>query len=187
MDGSIGMESEPAGGSTFWFTARFGQANAERPGGDRAGAQPLPTPGPLEPRQWDITPGRILVVEDNAINRKIATRMLEKLGYTADAVCSGSHALRALEGREYALVLMDVQMPEMDGFETTAEIRRREGAAHIPIIAMTANAMSGDRDKCLMAGMDDYVSKPVQSAGMKAAIERWTPAGSPTGCDRPGI
>jgi PAS domain S-box-containing protein len=174
MGGSIGMESDPGRGSTFWFTAPFEQAKAKDLSGARAPAQSSPAP---QPRETDrLAPGRILVVEDNAINRTIAIRMLEKLGYAADAVCSGHHALKAIEHGNYMLVLMDVQMPEMDGFEATTEIRRRECATHIPIVAMTANAMPGDRDKCIAAGMDDYLSKPVQSSAMKAMIEKWMPA-----------
>jgi signal transduction histidine kinase/CheY-like chemotaxis protein len=115
---------------------------------------------------------RVLVVEDNAANLKVAVRMIERLGYRADMAGNGIEAVKALGHLDYDAVLMDCQMPEMDGYEATRLIRRQE-RRHTPIIAMTASAMAGDRERCLAAGMDDYVSKPIKMHVVAAMLERW--------------
>src|SRR6202521_2100742 len=117
---------------------------------------------------------RLLVVEDNVANLKVAVRMVEKLGYRADVAANGIEAVRALGELRYDAVLMDCHMPEMDGFDATRAMRRNEPeGSHTPVIAMTASALSGDRERCLAAGMDDYISKPIKLHVVAAMLERW--------------
>jgi CheY-like chemotaxis protein len=127
-----------------------------------AGAKPLGIKHPL----------RILLAEDNAVNQKLALRLLSQMSYTADVVGDGQQAIDALDHGEFDVVLMDVQMPELDGLEATRRIRARWPDRRLQIVAMTANAMAGDREACLAAGMDDYISKPIRPAELTAALER---------------
>jgi CheY-like chemotaxis protein len=128
----------------------------------------LPAAPPLDTR------GHVLVVEDNASNQLVAVGILRLLGYRADVASDGTEALDALDRTHFDAILMDCQMPEMDGFSATREIRRREGAGrHTPVIAMTAGASDSDRNQCLSAGMDDFLSKPVKPREIDAMLARW--------------
>ena len=182
MGGSIWVESEAGGGSTFHFTGRFGLADAEATGARRpppvmirdttveyglkspAAVRALPVVRPL----------RVLLAEDSIVNQKLAMALLEKEGHVVVVANNGREALAALESHDVNLVLMDVQMPEMDGLEATAAIRakERQSGEHIPIIAITAHALTGDRQRCLDAGMDDYVAKPIHASELYTAIQR---------------
>ena len=140
--------------------------------GEPASAVPAPAvDGPVKVR--------VLLAEDNLVNQKVALVMLRKLGIEADVVGTGVEALDALVGVAYDLVLMDCQMPEMDGFDATRRIRERErGSRRLPVVAMTANAMMGDRERCIEAGMDDHIPKPVRVEALHRALFRWLPAGA---------
>ncbi|WP_051327321.1 PAS domain S-box protein [Desulfatibacillum aliphaticivorans] len=125
---------------------------------------------------------RLLLVEDNLVNRKVALSILDNLGFRTDAVSNGLEAISALENQPYDLVLMDCQMPELDGYEATKRIRSAESRVlnqGIPIIAMTAHAMAGDREKCIACGMDDYISKPVEPAALNQLVEKWLDSSNP--------
>jgi CheY-like chemotaxis protein/HPt (histidine-containing phosphotransfer) domain-containing protein len=127
----------------------------------------------LKQEHWK---GRILLAEDNAVNQRVATAMLAKMGYYADVACNGFEALKALETAPYDMVLMDVHMPEMDGLEATRRIRDANSAVRnhvIPVVAMTASAMTGDREMCLDAGMNDYIVKPINRSELVRVLEGW--------------
>ena len=118
--------------------------------------------------------GRVLLVEDNKVNQLVGSKVLVNLGYTFTIANNGVEAVDAFRSGEYDAVLMDCQMPEMDGYEATAAIRRIEGTnGHIPIIAMTAAAMEGDRERCMAAGMDDFITKPVRLEAVSTVLARW--------------
>lgn len=158
MDGEIGMESVHKKGSTFWFTARLERSKREIPLPGAFDTKPSKSKKPLKKLS-------ILLAEDNEINQKIIQYSLTNSGFKVDIAKNGQEAIDRYHEGNYDLVLMDVQMPVLDGFEATAHIREIEktalnGSVHIPIIALTANAMKGDREKCLDAGMDEYLSKP---------------------------
>jgi two-component system sensor histidine kinase/response regulator len=137
---------------------------------------------PSAPVESGPAKAHVLIVEDNLLNRKLALRMLEKLGCRADLAGNGRDAVRMIEKGRYDLVFMDCQMPEMDGYEASAIIRQREkeSGQHLPIIAMTAHTMTGDRDKCMEAGMDDYISKPIRKEDILQVISKWVPGGEAT-------
>ena len=211
MGGEIGLESEEGSGATFWFTASFATRGEEpgvirqsgctepspRPAGNTKldacvdlmlGLVPVSAPASVSERDWEAhqeeaPPGnvRLLLAEDNVINQRVAQSMLSRHGYQADVVANGREAVRALELVDYDLVLMDCQMPEMDGFDATAAIRDPDSKVlnrAVTIIAMTANAMAGDREKCLNSGMNDYLSKPVKKEHLAAIFERWLKPGA---------
>jgi CheY-like chemotaxis protein len=162
LGGAITVESEPGKGSCFTATLPFPR-----------GAPPAEAPSRHETAQDRIGPLRILLAEDNEVNRRVVTRSLEKRGHHVTVARNGVEAVAALERDSFDLVLMDVQMPEMDGLEATRRIRlrERETGEHVPILALTAHALQADRERCLEAGMDGYVSKPVELAALQRAIE----------------
>ena len=179
MGGAIWVESLVGTGSTFHFTAEFGAMDA-----DRIVFQPKPVAsatqaGTPASRAISRTRLHILIAEDNPINQRLAVSLLEKMGYGVTVAANGKEAAEAVEQNIFDVVFMDVQMPEMDGLEATATIRAREKArgTHVPIIAMTAHAMTGDREHCIAAGMDGYVTKPISSEKLLEAIEAVFAAG----------
>jgi signal transduction histidine kinase/ActR/RegA family two-component response regulator len=185
MGGKIWVESALGQGSSFHFTAALGAVNpVPEPGAAAAPSQPavvcapaveFATAAPLQKEKKQL---RILLAEDNAINQKIACQVLEKQGHHVTVAADGRQALSALDQAPFDVVLMDVQMPEMDGFETTGAIRARERGTgmHLPIIAMTAHAMQGDRERCIAGGMDSYLSKPIEIKELIELLEKLSEA-----------
>ncbi|GAC1522026.1 MAG: hypothetical protein NVS2B8_02760 [Vulcanimicrobiaceae bacterium] len=187
MDGTISVESTLGVGSTFAFTVPLRRASGdaataiasdvEMPALRGRSSAPVP-PAVVKREPAPPRPGRILLVEDNVVNHRLALLQLQKLGYAASSAHNGIEAVQARRDRGFDLVFMDCQMPEMDGFAATREIRAYEGRtllARVPIVAMTANARSEDRERCLEAGMDDYIAKPVRLENLEAALDRWLP------------
>jgi signal transduction histidine kinase/DNA-binding response OmpR family regulator len=175
MRGEIGLESEPGKGSTFWFTARLAKAAALSRSCRQEPRRRVEPPVPQK-----ALGARILLAEDNPVNQEVALGMLENLGCTAELAASGLEAVEAALRAGFDLILMDCQMPGMDGYEATQRIREHEQAAGgkkepTPIIALTAHAMQGDREKCIAAGMDDYLSKPFSQEQLLEVFERWLP------------
>jgi CheY-like chemotaxis protein len=169
MGGRIWVESVPGEGSRFHFTAVLSMPSTKT-GQIRRATSTTPPKGT---RDNDLRRLRILLAEDNPVNQKVAVRILQKLGHRVEVASSGREALSALERGSFDIVLMDVQMPDMSGLEATAAIRYKEKASgeHLPIIALTAGAMQGDREKCLAAGMDDHMAKPFSSEALKSILE----------------
>jgi len=160
--GRLWVESEPGHGSTFHFTAKFAPRTR----------RPAPVPKPVALHSPREACCRVLVAEDSLVNQRLAARLLEKRGHTVVIANNGSEAIDALDHERFDVVLMDVQMPVMDGFQATALIREKEksNGGHVRIIALTAYAMKGDRERCLAAGMDDYICKPIDRAELYAAV-----------------
>ncbi|HEY1774761.1 MAG TPA: ATP-binding protein [Solirubrobacteraceae bacterium] len=172
MGGEIGARSEPGQGSTFWFEVGLASPSST----DNGWADVAETAAVMAAR-WSQPP-LVLVAEDSPVNQIVAARMLERCGCRTHIVANGNEAIEAFKANRYDIVLMDCQMPELDGYQTTAELRRIEARAYrTPVVAMTAHALEGDRERCLAADMDDYLSKPMRHAELVEKLRVWVADG----------
>jgi two-component system sensor histidine kinase/response regulator len=170
MGGAVGVESTPGLGSLFWVTVHVQPAAAHA-------APPAPAAADSAPAPRARLGARVLLAEDNAINQEVARELLRAAGCEVDVADNGRRAIEMARAGGYDLILMDVQMPELDGIEASRQIRAMSGLSRIPIIAMTANAFAEDRAACLAAGMNDHVAKPVHAATLYDTLARWLPRG----------
>lgn len=191
MGGQMGVHNELGQGSTFWFSVPLQKVRSataeespettvsEAPGEQAPGTAPGPSDPGAGQEAGQEAAGQILLAEDNAVNQKVASAMLENLGFRVDIVTDGAQAVKAATSASYAAILMDGQMPVLDGYKATTEIRRLEaGAQHTPIIAVTGSTMKADQLRCLAAGMDDYVAKPFDQLALGDVLSRWVTDGS---------
>ena len=186
MDGRIGVESEALGGAMFWFEIPIQPLEDEQP---PSGERPESEDVRRHARNSRLAGRRVLLAEDNHVNQMYAREILRQAGIECRTVQNGREAIRALESEPFDLILMDCQMPEMDGFEATRRVRKMERrgqlAGHVPIVALTSNAIKGDREQCLAAGMDDYVSKPFEPDALLDVIARLLPDKTPVSAEQP--